>query len=283
MTARTWQVRGRRLDLSGRALVMGIVNVTPDSFSDGGKYLRADDAVAHGVELLRQGADLLDVGGESTRPGATPVPAEEELARVLPVVERLARETGAVISVDTSKAEVADRCLAAGAHIINDVTALLGDVGMAEVARRWGAGVVLMHLRGTPADMQSLAEYEDVVAEVRRHLQARLQAAVEEGIEEPRVAVDPGIGFAKHSGHNLELVRRLGEVASLGRPVVLGASRKGFLGEVTGRPREERDAATHACHAFALAAGTAHVVRVHDAAGARDAALVIHALRRGAG
>ncbi len=279
MTGLTWQVRGRSLDLSGRALVMAVVNVTPDSFSDGGRYLDPAAAVAHALEMLRQGADILDIGGESTRPGAAPVSAEDELSRVLPVVETLARDTDAVLSIDTSKAEVADRCLAAGAHVINDVTAL-GDPDMGDAVRRHGAGVVLMHSRGTPSTMQHLAEYGDVVAEVRSHLQARLQAAAELGIDGVRVALDPGIGFAKTAAHNLALVRRLGEIAALGRPVVLGASRKGFLGEITGRPRQERDAATHACHAFALAARAAHIVRAHDAAGARDGALVIDALRR---
>jgi dihydropteroate synthase len=277
-----WLIRGRELDVSARALVMGVVNVTPDSFSDGGQFLDAARAIAHALELIKQGADILDIGGESSRPGATPVSVEEELARVLPVVEALARDTGAVLSIDTVKAEVAERTLAAGAHIINDITALTGDAGMAEVVRRHEAGLILMHMRGTPLTMQEMAEYGDVVGEVAAYLQARLQAAAEVGIDVRRVAVDPGIGFAKTAAHNLDLVRRLDVIAAQGRPVVLGASRKGFLGEITGRPRHERDAATHACHGFALAAGTAHVVRVHDAAGAADAVRVMAAIGQAA-
>jgi dihydropteroate synthase len=278
MTQRTWAVRGRVLDLSARALVMGIVNVTPDSFSDGGKFPSPDAAVAHGVELLRQGADILDIGGESSRPGAAPVPVAEELARVLPVVQALARDTNAVLSVDTTKPEVADRALAAGAHIVNDITALR-DPALAEAVRRHEAGVVLMHMRGEPATMQASPEYADVAREVREFLQARLQATADLGIDVGRTAVDPGIGFGKTAQHNLELLARLGELGALGRPVVLGVSRKRFLGAITGRAMEERDAASLACVCHALAHDTAQVVRVHDVAPARDAVLVMAALR----
>lgn len=292
MSSRTWAVRGRTLGLSDRALVMGVVNVTPDSFSDGGRFFGTEAALAHAHELLRQGADILDVGGESSRPGATAVPLEEELARVLPVVEALARDTSTVISVDTTKPEVADRALAAGAHIVNDITALLAP-GMGEAVRRHQAGVVLMHMRGEPASffacssrpaslLQQAPEYGDVVREVREFLQARLQAAADLGIDVGRTAADPGIGFGKTAGHNLELVARLGELGALGRPVVLGVSRKRFLGAVTGRPTDQRDAASLACACHALAHGAAQVVRVHDVAPARDAVLVLAAIRAAA-
>jgi dihydropteroate synthase len=258
---------------------MGVVNVTPDSFSDGGRFLNSDAAIAHAAELLHQGADILDIGGESSRPGAVPVPLEEELARVLPVVEALARDSNAILSVDTTKPEVADRALAAGAHIINDITALR-DPALAEVVRRHQAGVVLMHMRGDPATMQQAPEYADVAREVREFLQARLQATADLGIDVGRTAVDPGIGFGKTGDHNLELLARLGELGTLGRPVVLGVSRKRFLGTITGRPVDQRDAASLACVCHALAHDTAQVVRVHDVAPARDAVLVMAAIRR---
>ena len=217
---------------------MGIVNATPDSFSDGGRWATADAAVAHALRLIEEGADLLDVGGESTRPGSQPVSVEEELRRVLPVVEALARSDRlgqTLLSVDTSKAEVAARCLAAGAHVINDVTALRGDPGMAAVVRGRGAGVILMHMQGTPATMQLAPHYEDVMAEVAAFLQERLQAAVDVGIAAPSVVLDPGIGFGKTTEHNLTLLARLQEFGKLGRPLCLGVSRKGFLGRRLGR------------------------------------------------
>src|SRR5579885_1864166 len=189
-----WHLRDRTLRIGTRALVMGVVNVTPDSFSDGGRHVRAEAAVAHALRLVGQGADLLDIGGESSRPGAAPVPLGEELARVLPVVAELARRTAVPLSVDTYKAEVARACLAAGAHVINDITALGGDPAMAAVVREAGAGVILMHMQGTPATMQQAPSYQDVAAEVGQFLEARLQAAADLGIPRERVALDPGIG-----------------------------------------------------------------------------------------
>src|SRR5262245_38122693 len=247
-----WQLRDRTLEIT-RPLVMGIVNVTPDSFSDGGTFLDPARAVAHGLELVRQGADLLDVGGESSRPGSAPIPADEELARVLPVVEGLVAHTAVPVSVDTTKAAVADRVLAAGAHIINDITALTGDDGMAEAVRRRGAGLVLMHMQGTPQTMQDNPVYEDVVREVREYLQARLQAAADLGIAGVRVVFDPGIGFGKTVEHNLRLLAHLDELGGLGRPVCLGVSRKGFLGKLLGRDVQSRLAGSLdvACHALA--------------------------------
>jgi dihydropteroate synthase len=264
---------------------MGIVNVTPDSFSDGGLHADADAAVAHGLELLRQGADLLDVGGESSRPGSQPVPLEEELARVAPVVgacsssrRALASASDAPLSVDTTKAEVARQCLAAGAHIINDITALQGDPEMAEAVRASGAGVVLMHMQGTPATMQRAPSYADVVGEVTAFLEARLQAAADLGIAAEQAVLDPGVGFGKTAEHNLRLLAGLGALRRLGRPVLLGASRKGFLGRLLGRPLEQRLAGSLAVVAYALAHRTAQVVRVHDVAATRDVVELFAAL-----
>jgi dihydropteroate synthase len=272
-----WAVRDLTLT-PAPALVMGIVNVTPDSFSDGGRFAAADAAVAHGLELVRQGADLLDVGGESTRPGAEPVPLDEELRRVVPVVRELAARAGVPISVDTSKAEVARQALGAGAHVINDVTALLGDPDMAAVVRDSGAGVVLMHMQGTPATMQVAPTYTDVVAEVTAFLEARLQASLDLGIAGERVALDPGIGFGKTSAHNRELLAHLDRLQRLGRPVCLGVSRKGFLGRLLGRSAGERLAGSLAAACFCLGRGSAQVLRVHDVAETRDAVTVYREL-----
>jgi dihydropteroate synthase len=274
-----WHLPDRVLRLDGRALVMGVVNVTPDSFSDGGQFATTNAAVDHALQLVSQGADILDVGGESSRPGAAPVAADEELRRVLPVVSVLAARVPVPISVDTTKAAVADACLAAGAHIVNDITALRGDPDMARVAAARGAGVVLMHMQGTPQTMQLDPRYDDVAAEVCRFLDERLYAAVTAGIDAGRVVLDPGIGFGKKSGHNLELLARLGELRALGRPVLLGVSRKGFFGRLLGRDVSERLAASLAavCHAVAL--GTAQLVRVHDVRETRDAVTLLEAIR----
>ncbi len=277
----SWHLRDRVLHPGRPPLVMGIVNVTPDSFSDGGRFADAEAAVAHGLALVREGADLLDVGGESTRPGAVPVSLEEELARVLPVVRALASRTSVPISVDTSKAEVARRCLEAGAHAINDVTALRGDADMAAVVRDFGAGVILMHMQGTPATMQVAPTYADVVREVGEFLEARLQAAADLGIANSRVVLDPGIGFGKTAAHNIELLARLDELQRLGRPVCLGVSRKGFLGKLLVRPVGERLAASLAAVCFALARHAAQVFRVHDVAPTRDAVTLFAALGGG--
>lgn len=247
---------------------MGVVNVTPDSFSDGGEYLDAEAAVAHGEELARDGAGILDVGGESTRPGAETVTVEEELARVEPVVAGLAGV--ATVSIDTSKARVAEAALAAGAAIVNDVTALRGDAEMAGVCAERGAGVVLMHMLGEPRTMQENPVYEDVVDEVKAFLAERLEVAVEAGVDERRVWLDPGIGFGKTLEHNLELLRRLGELRELGRPLVVGTSRKSFIGKVDGSGVDDRLGGTIASSVQAAAEGAA-VLRVHDVAEAAQA------------
>jgi dihydropteroate synthase len=273
-----WHLRDHVLHPGRPPLVMGIVNVTPDSFSDGGRFSDAEAAVAHGLALVREGADLLDVGGESTRPGAVPVSLEEELARVLPVVQGLVSRTSVPLSVDTSKAEVARRCLEAGAQVVNDVTALRGDADMAAVVRDFGAGIILMHMQGTPATMQVGPTYADVAREVGEFLEARLQAAADLGIARSRVVLDPGIGFGKTAAHNLELLARLGELQRLGRPVCLGVSRKGFLGKLLERPLGDRLAGSLAAVCFALAQDAAQIVRVHDVAPTRDAVTLFAAL-----
>jgi dihydropteroate synthase len=242
--------------------LMGVVNVTPDSFSDGGLYLDPRAAIEHGKALAADGAAILDVGGESTRPGAAPVAVEEELRRVEPVVAGLAG-VGPAISVDTSKAAVAAAALDAGATIVNDVTALRGDPEMAPLVAERGAGVVLMHMAGEPRTMQANPEYGDVVAEVRDFLAARLEAALAAEIDESVIWLDPGIGFGKTDRHNFELLRGLGELAALGRPLVVGTSRKGFIGRTDGSPADERLGGTVATSILAAAAG-ADVLRVHD-------------------
>jgi dihydropteroate synthase len=275
----TWQLRDRTLTPGNPPLVMGIVNVTPDSFSDGGRFLDTDAAVAHALRLVEQGADLLDIGGESSRPGARPISLEEELARVVPVIRLLVGQTSVPLSVDTCKAEVARQALEAGAHILNDITALEADADMPAVARTFQAGVILMHMRGTPATMQVQPHYDDVVAEVAAFLEARLQASIDLGIAGTRVVLDPGIGFGKTTAHNLQLLARLGELQRLGRPVCLGVSRKGFLGQVLGRSLEERLAGSLAAACYALTHQSAQILRVHDVAQTRDAVALFQALR----
>jgi len=255
--------------------VMGILNVTPDSFSDGGRFLEPQTAIEHGRELIAEGADIVDVGGESTRPGAREVSAREELARVRPVIEGLMAErdeSGAVISVDTSKASVAAAALRAGASFINDVTALRGDAQMVGVVADSGAQCCLMHMLGDPRTMQRDPRYEDVVSEVKSFLEERLAFAVREGVREQQVLLDPGIGFGKTVAHNLALLARLDELVSIGRPIVVGTSRKSFLARLTTRPSEphERLAGTLATSVLAFERG-ASVLRVHDVAPAREA------------
>lgn len=256
--------------------LMGVVNVTPDSFSDGGLYLDADAAVAHGEELVREGADILDVGGESTRPGAAEVDAETERARTEPVVAALAA-AGHAVSIDTSKHSVAAAALDAGATIVNDVTALRGDPEIGPLCAERDAGLILMHMRGDPRTMQEDPHYDDVVDDVRTFLAERLAAAVAAGVAEERIWLDPGIGFGKTLDHNLELLRRLGELRVLGRPLVVGTSRKSFIGKVDGSATDARLGGTIASSVLAAAEG-ADVLRVHDVAAVAQAAKVAGAI-----
>jgi len=259
--------------------VMGIVNVTPDSFSDGGAWLDPAAAIAHGKALIDDGATIVDVGGESTRPGAEPVGAEQERRRVLPVLEGL-RDSGARLSIDTSKASVAAAALDAGASIVNDVTALRGDPQMAGLLAQRGCDCCLMHMLGEPRTMQDDPRYDDVVDDVKAFLGRRLEFAVAAGVAEERIWLDPGIGFGKTIDHNLELLARLDELLSLGRPIVVGTSRKSFLGTITGRAAGDRIPGTIATNVLALARG-ASVFRVHDVAEVRDALLVAAAVLEG--
>ncbi len=276
--ARAWCFGGRELGL-GRPLILGVVNVTPDSFSDGGRFLDPRAAVEHGLRLVADGADLLDVGGESTRPGSEPVPADEELRRVLPVLEGLRAGTGVPIAIDTTKAAVADRAAVAGATLVNDVSGLRFDPEIADVARERGLGLVVMHSRGRPKDMQQSPHYDDVVAEVIAELREALGRAAARGVPAEATAVDPGLGFAKRVEDNLALLRAVPALrTALGRPLVVGPSRKSFIGKVTGAPVERRAPGTLAAVAVAVFGG-AEVVRVHDVAEARQAADLAAAIR----
>ena len=246
-----------------RPLVMGVLNVTPDSFSDGGLYADADEAVERGIQMAEQGADLLDIGGESTRPGAVAVALDEELRRVIPVVTQLAQAVRIPLSIDTSKAEVARQALEVGAAIVNDVSALQGDPQMASVVSRSRAAVILMHRRGTPRTMQRHPRYRDVVGDVANVLAQAARWAEQTGIERQRILIDPGLGFGKTVRHNLLLLRHLQRFVSMGYPVVIGPSRKSFIGVALQADVSQRLAGTLACVAFAQRCG-AHIVRVHD-------------------
>jgi dihydropteroate synthase len=251
--------------------IMGILNVTPDSFSDGGRYLDAAAAIEHGLALAEEGAAIIDVGGESTRPGAVAVETAEELRRVVPVIEGLvAARVDAVISIDTSKLEVARAALDAGATFVNDVTAFRGSPGMAELVAARGAECALTHMQGEPRTMQREPRYDDVVGEVRGFLAARVAVALAAGIERERIVVDPGIGFGKTVAHNLELLDRLGELSVLGQPILIGTSRKSFLGALAGARDPDRLAGTIATNVIALLRG-ASVFRVHDVGAVHDA------------
>jgi dihydropteroate synthase len=257
----------------GAYTIMGVVNVTPDSFSDGGVFDDAGAAIAHARRLVAEGAGIIDVGGESTRPGAEPVPVSEELARVLPVIEGIAGLEGVQVSIDTMKAVVAEAALDAGATYVNDVTAFRHDPDMAALVADRKADCCLMHMLGEPRTMQQDPRYGDVVDDVRAFLEERMASAVEAGVAEERIQLDPGIGFGKTLEHNLELLRRLDELASLARPLVIGTSRKSFLGRLTGRDVTERVHATVATTVIAFERG-ARVFRVHDVAATADALAV---------
>ncbi len=257
---------------------MGILNVTPDSFSDGGSYRSPAEAAKAAFRMAAEGADIIDVGGESTRPGSGPVSADEELRRILPVLRELSGKTKAVISIDTTKAVVARAAAAAGAGIVNDTSALADDPGMAAVVRESGCAVVLMHRRGVPATMQLRPQYDSLFDELIPELSARVDFALAAGIAGERILVDPGIGFGKRLEDNLELHRNLGRLRVLGRPIVFGSSRKGFIGTLTGRPAGERAFGTAASVAIAVMNG-AHVLRVHDVREMREVIQVAAAIR----
>lgn len=272
--------RDRLLRLGREPVIMGILNVTPDSFFDGGRYASAKRAVRRGIEMFEEGAKIIDVGGESTRPGSVGVPAEEQIRRVVPVIKELAAATEAILSVDTTSAAVARAAAEAGAAIVNDTGALRDDPEMASAVRDTGCAVVLMHRKGIPATMQAAPFYESLFDEILEFWHERIGAAVEAGIPSERILVDPGIGFGKRHDDNLALHRHIAELHNTGRPIVFGPSRKSFLGAVTGRPPAERAFATAASVALAVAGG-AHVLRVHDVKEMWDAARVAWAVREG--
>ncbi len=271
----------RTIEFNDRALVMGVVNVTPDSFSDGGDFFDASSAIQHAQKLLDDGADIVDIGGESTRPGADPVPADEEIARVVPVIEEVrAARPEALISVDTYKARVAEAAVAAGADIVNDISAMTLDPEMAAAVAALGVPLVAMHILGDPKTMQAEPRYDDVVVEVRAWLAARVEHGVAHGIEASQIVLDPGIGFGKTVEHNYQLMAGLPMLAELGHAILLGTSRKSFIGAVLNKPPQERVWGTAATVAWGILAG-AHIVRVHDVAEMADVARISEAIRRG--
>ncbi len=277
-----WQHRAGSFQLDARTLVMGVLNVTPDSFSDGGAFFDLAKALEQARRMVADGADIIDIGGESTRPGAQPVSVDDECARVIPVIEQLTREIDAPISIDTRKPQVAAAALAAGAHIVNDVAGL-GEAGMAGVVREYRAGLVVMHMQGTPQTMQEQPVYGDVVAEVGAFLRARVEAALAEHIAAEAIVADPGIGFGKTLEHNLALLRQLPEIERLaGRPLLIGVSRKRMIGAITGREVDDRLAGSLGAAAFAALHG-ARIIRVHDVKETCDLLKVIDRLRNAEG
>ena len=258
--------------------IMGIVNTTPDSFSDGAKYLNTSSAIRHAIGLIEDGADIIDIGGESTRPGAEEVSSHDELKRVIPVIEGIRCESDVPISIDTTKAEVAKRAIDAGANMINDISALRADADMAETIRASDGFVILMHMQGTPRTMQDHPTYDHVMEEITAFLQERITAAQEAGIAKERIWIDPGIGFGKRLEHNLEILRGIGRLSSIGSPIVIGLSRKSFLGRILDEKTADRLEGTIAANAVAVARG-ADVIRVHDVKEGRRTADVAYRLR----
>jgi len=279
-TGLTWRFGGHVIDLSCRPMIMGILNLTPDSFSDGNSYLSPDAAVAAAEKMVAAGADMIDIGGESTRPGSPPVSAAEELRRVLPVIERLAGRLTVPLSIDTWKAEVARAALAAGAEVLNDISGMTFDPLMAETVAATDAGLVLMHTRGRPDEMQKNTTYDDLVQEVGAFLQGAISRAGSAGIAPERVVLDPGIGFGKSVAGNLEILRRLRELSSLGRPLLVGPSRKSFIGTTLNRGVDERLFGTAAAVAVAMING-ASIFRVHDVRAMRDVVDMTRAISQG--
>ncbi len=268
------------LHLNGKPLIMGILNITPDSFSDGGHFLSSESALEQARRMVSEGADILDIGGESTRPFSEPVSLEEEMERILPVIRVLAGEISVPISVDTYKSEIARAALDAGASIVNDISALSFDPNMGRLAAERDVPVILMHMKGRPKDMQVDPHYDDVIAEIKDFFRERMSFAEQQGVKRERIILDPGIGFGKTVNHNLEIIRRLGEFLSLGRPILVGSSRKAFIGKILGKEPLEREVGTNATVALSVYNG-ARIVRVHDVASAKETALVAGAVRAG--
>jgi dihydropteroate synthase len=285
MPIRQWKLAHRSLPYGERTLVMGVLNVTPDSFSDGGQFFSLDRAVAHAEQMIAEGADIIDIGGESTRPGSAFVSEEEELQRVIPVIERLAAQTSVPISIDTTKSSVARAALAAGADIVNDISALRFDPLIADEAARAGAGLVLMHSRGTPKTMQQLPPVEDIIREVIDGLHAGINVAQQHGVAKESIAIDPGVGFGKTAEQNVELIANLDQLAAefAEFPLLIGTSRKSFIGKLLdGAPADKRLYGTVASIAASVLKGT-HIVRVHDVKAAVEAIKVADAVKRTSG
>ena len=282
MTERRFILRwsGYNFDLGRRTHVMGVLNVTPDSFSDGGLFFDSDIALDHALGMVRDGADIIDVGGESTRPYAEEVSLQEELDRVIPVIERLCKAVRVPISIDTLKAEVAREALAAGASIINDISALGFDPDMAAVAAEAKVPLILMHMKGTPGDMQSHPTYEDLIQEISLFLNEAMDRAIEGGVDRKMIVLDPGIGFGKTFDHNLMILRDLKRFHALGRPLLVGSSNKAFIGHILNREAHERDTGTMATVAAAVMNG-AHIVRVHNVKMAVETVKIVDAIKRG--
>jgi dihydropteroate synthase len=271
------QVNGKNYILGRRTWIMGILNVTPDSFSDGGLFFEKDKAIEHGLRMFSEGANIIDVGGESTRPGSDPVPVDEELKRVLPVISGMRKYTQSLISVDTSKSEIAKAALAEGANIINDITALRNDPKMLSVVAQTDAPVILMHMKGTPKTMQQHPTYENVIAEIKAFLEKQIQLAIKNGIKKENIILDPGIGFGKRFEDNLTLIRNLSDFATLDQPILVGISRKSFIGKILDLPPREREEGTLASAVISVIQG-AHILRVHDVAPIKRALLVAEAI-----
>ncbi len=272
------RLRSKTLEMGLKTLVMGVVNVTPDSFSDGGKFADFENAAAGAARLIAEGADVLDIGGESTRPFSEPVSLDVELTRVIPLIRKIRESSGIPISVDTTKSEVARQAIEAGADIINDISALRFDPAMVDVAAATGAPLILMHMRGSPGDMQKNPRYSSLFSEIIAFLEERIQFASDHGVDRARILVDPGIGFGKTVAHNLAVIRDIEIFHSLDCPIVLGASRKRFIGTILDRPPLEREVGTAVAHTFGIIGGV-HVVRVHDVAFHKQSVLLADALR----
>ena len=276
----TMKLGGKTLELGRRPLIMGILNVTTDSFSDGGRFADYDRALARAFELISEGADILDIGGESTRPGSDPVPLAVEIERVTPIIRAVRERSDIAISIDTTKSEVALQALSAGADIINDISSLRFDPGMARVAAESGAPLILMHMLGTPRTMQINPVYESVISAIIEFLEERMRFAAGNGVERSQIIIDPGIGFGKTVAHNLHIIRNLDTFSCMDRPILLAASRKRFIGSVLGRTEGEREVGTAIANAFGIAAG-AHILRVHDVAFHSEAIRMAEAVRSG--
>jgi len=275
-----FRIKGGEIELGKRTLVMGVLNVTPDSFSDGGLYFDKQLAIDRALQMVEEGADIIDIGGESTRPFSDPVPLEEELRRVIPVIEAIAPKVAIPISIDTYKAKVASEALQAGASIVNDISGLRFDPDLARVVSENGAGLILMHIKGTPKTMQLDPHYEDVILEIKEYLKESIKKAESEGVHPDSIVIDPGIGFGKKLDHNLEIFRRLRELEELGKPILVGPSRKSFIGEILGVPVSERLYGTLGAVAYCALKGV-HIVRVHDVKAVRQVLDIIDAIESG--